>query len=92
MEQNSPIYVALVDDEESRVWFDQLAGREGTLAYLPGRFGQAPAWMAVSHLGGESQKLRWQLALFRVPGFERMKAFPGRSVWRVDRVPGRELN
>ena len=75
---------ALVDDEESRVWFDKLAGREGTLAYLPGRFGRAPAWMAVSHLGGESQKLRWQLSLFRVPGFERMKSFPGRSVWRVE--------
>jgi hypothetical protein len=40
--------------------------------------------MAVSHLGGESQKLRWQLSLFRVPGFERMTQFPGRSVWRVD--------
>ena len=75
---------ALVDDEESRVWFDKLAGREGTLAYLPGRFGRAPAWMAVSLLGGESQKLRWQLSLFRVPGFERMKSFPGRSVWRVE--------
>ena len=85
---------ALVDDEESRVWFDKLAGREGTLAYLPGRFGRAPAWMAVSHLGGESQKLRWQLSLFRVPGFERMKSFPGRSVWRVesrDLDPGQHL-
>ncbi len=75
---------ALVEDEESRIWFEKLAGREGTLAYLPGRIGRAPAWMAVSHLGGESQKLRWQLSLFRVPGFERMKEFPGRSVWRVD--------
>ena len=75
---------ALVEDEESLVWFDKLAGREGTLAYLPGRFGQAPAWMAVSHLGGESQKLRWQLSQVRVPGFERMKSFPGRSVWRVE--------
>ena len=85
---------ALVEDEESRVWFDKLAGREGTLAYLPGRFGQAPAWMAVSHFGGESQKLRWQLSLFRVPGFERMKSFPGRSVWRVesrDLDPGQHL-
>lgn len=73
----------LTADEESRAWFEKLAGREGTLAYLPGRFGGAPAWMAVSHLGGESQKLRWQLALFQVPGFARMKQFPGRSVWRV---------
>lgn len=75
---------ALAADEESRQWFDKLAGREGTLAYLPGRFGGAPAWMAVSHLGGQSQKLRWQLALFRLPGFERLKHFPGRSVWRVE--------
>ena len=73
----------LTRDEESRKWFEKLAGREGTLAYLPGRFGGAPAWMAASHLGGESQKLRWQLTLFRVPGFERMEQFPGRSVWRV---------
>ena len=85
---------ALVEDEESRIWFEKLAGREGTLAYLPGRLGKAPAWMAVSHLGGESQKLRWQLSLFRVPGFERMKSFPGRSVWRVesrDLEPGQYL-
>ena len=74
----------LVADEESRRWFEKLAGREGTLAYLPSRYGGAPAWMAVSHLGGESQKLRWQLSLFRVPGFHRMKQFPGRAVWRVD--------
>jgi hypothetical protein len=74
----------LVADDESRAWFEKLAGREGVLAYLPGRFGAAPAWMAVSHLGGESQKLRWQLSLFKVPGFSRMTQFPGRSVWRVD--------
>jgi hypothetical protein len=84
----------LTADAESRAWFEKLAGREGTLAYLPGRFGGAPAWMAVSHLGGESQKLRWQLSLFRVPGFERMKQFPGRAVWRVDTPdlePGQNL-
>lgn len=74
----------LVTDEESRAWFEKLAGREGTLAYLPGRYGARPAWMAVSHLGGQSQRLRWQLALFRLAGFERLKQFPGRSVWRVD--------
>lgn len=74
---------ALATDAESRKWFEKLAGREGTLAYLPGRLGGAPAWMAVSHLGGQSQKLRWQLALFRVPGFERLKSFANRSVWRV---------
>ena len=74
----------LVTDEASRLWFEKLAGREGTLAYLPGRFGAPPAWMAVSHLGGQSQRLRWQLSLFRVAGFKRMKQFPGRSVWRVD--------
>lgn len=38
----------LVADEESRIWFEKLAGREGTLAFLPGRFGGPPAWMAVS--------------------------------------------
>lgn len=74
---------ALVTDPESRQWFEKLAGREGTLAYLPGQYGHAPAWMAVSQLGGESQKLRWQLMLFKVPGFVRMKEFPGRSVWLV---------
>ena len=74
----------LTADEETRAWFEKLAGREGVLAYLPGRRGAPPAWMAVSHLGGDSQKLRWQLTLFRVPGFTRMKEFPGRSVWRVE--------
>jgi len=74
----------LTAEEESRVWFEKLVGREAVWAYLPSRFGGAPSWMAVSHLGGESQKLRWQLSLFRVPGFERMSQFPRRSVWRVD--------
>ncbi|NLG35005.1 MAG: hypothetical protein GX548_06600 [Lentisphaerae bacterium] len=74
----------LIEDEASRQWFEKLAGREGVLAYRPGRFGLPPAWMAVSHLGGESQKLRWQLSLFDVPGFERMTQFPGRLVWRVE--------
>ena len=84
----------LVDDPESRAWFEKLAGREGTLAYLPGRFGRPPAWIAVSHLGGQSQKLRWQLSVFRVPGFKRMTSFPGRAVWRVDAPdldPGQHL-
>ena len=77
----------LTADEESLAWFRKLAGREGTLAYLPGGVGRPPAWMAVSHLGGESQKLRWQLSLFRVPGYTRMTQFPGRPVWQVE-VPG----
>jgi len=74
----------LVEDEESLHWFEKLVGHEAVWAYLPSRFGGAPAWIAVSHLGGESQKLRWQLSLFKVPGFERLTQFPGRSVWRVD--------
>ncbi len=74
----------LVADEESFRWFQQLAGREGTLAYLPSPHGgDDAAWIAVSHLGGRSQKLRWQLALFRVPGFTRIQTFPGRAAWRV---------
>ncbi len=84
----------LATDPESQRWFRKLAGREGTVAFLPGRVGGAPAWMAVSHLGGESQKLRWQLILFRLPGFVRMKEFPGRSVWEVkarDLAPGQRL-
>jgi len=84
----------LTADEESRAWFEKLVGREAVWAYLPSRFGGAPTWMAVSHLGGESQKLRWQLSLFRVPGFERVSQFPRRSVWRVntpDLEPGQTL-
>jgi len=84
----------LVADEESRLWFEKLVGREAVWAYLPSRFGGPPAWMAVSHLGGESQKLRWQLSIFKVPGFERVTQFAGRSVWRVatpDLEPGQSL-
>ena len=94
--QMEPEYLSgLAEDEESRDWFEKLAGREGTLAYLPGRRGGPPAWIAVSHLGGQSQKLRWQLALFNLPGFTRMEQFPGRSVWRVDTPdldPGQRLS
>lgn len=75
----------LVADEKSFRWFEMLAGREGTLAYLPSPHGgDDAAWIAVSHLGGHSQKLRWQLTLFRVPGFTRMATFPGHAAWRVD--------
>lgn len=84
----------LATDPESQGWFRKLAGREGTLAFLPGRLGGAPAWMAVSQMGGESQKLRWQLVLFRLPGYTRMREFPGRSVWEVhsrDLAPDQRL-
>lgn len=73
----------LATDPESQRWFRKLAGQEVTLAFLPGRFGAAPAWLAVSQVGGQSQKLRWQLVLSRLPGYTRMKEFPGRSVWEV---------
>jgi hypothetical protein len=74
---------ALSADAESLRWFEKLAGREGTLAYLPGRYGVGGTWMAVTHLAGDSQKLRWQLSVFDVPGFERMEEFPRRPVWAV---------
>lgn len=75
---------SLTADEESRRWFNILAGREGILAYRPARPGSAPAWFAVTFLGGHSQKLRWQLSLFRPPAYQRLKTFPRRMVWRVN--------
>lgn len=85
---------SLNTDPEARAWFEKLAGREGTLAYLPGLYDRPPAWVAISHLGGDSQRLRWQLAAFKVPGFVRMTEFAGRSVWQVtnqDIDPSQEL-
>ena len=52
-----------------------------------------PGWRSVK-LGGQSQKLRWQLSLFKVPGFYRVTQFDRRSVWRVhtpDLPPGQHL-
>ncbi|MDR0993159.1 MAG: hypothetical protein LBN38_01115 [Verrucomicrobiota bacterium] len=86
---------ALATDEESLAWFRKLAGREAVLAILPGRFSGAQTLMAVSWLGTEARKLRWQLSLFRLPGFERLASrFPGHSVWRVAAPtvpPGQQL-
>lgn len=82
-------------DAESLKWFRKLAGREMTLAYLPRtRYSAAPAWMAVSWAGAGAQKMRWQLSLFNVPGFEEIKDYPGHSVWKVDAAftpPGHTL-
>lgn len=86
---------ALTTDPESRRWFEKLAGQEGVLAWLPEDENRPPALVAVSWMGGQSQWLRGQLVLFRLPGFQRMAtAFPDRAVWRVkdvDLPPGWSL-
>ena len=74
----------LVQDPETRAWFERLADREGILAWLPAQEGQPPALVAASWIGGRSALLRQELLLFKLPDFQRMPtAFPDRAVWRV---------
>lgn len=76
--------LVLVQDPETRAWFDRLADREGILAWLPAQEGQPPALVAASWIGGRSALLRQELLLFKLPDFQRMPtAFPDRAVWRV---------
>ncbi|MBR6021239.1 MAG: hypothetical protein IK066_02330, partial [Kiritimatiellae bacterium] len=69
---------------EAREWLEKLTGRELALAWRPGRGGRPGAWFGASWLGGEAQRLRWQLELFRVEGYTRLTDWPGHAAWRVD--------
>lgn len=74
----------LVQDPETRAWFERLADREGIFAWLPAQEGQPPALVAASWIGGRSAFLRQELLLFKLPDFQRMStAFPDRAVWRI---------
>lgn len=76
----------LGEDEESRAWMAKLTGREAVLGYRPGGAGREEAWFGAAWIGGGAQRLRWQLQLFRVPGYTRMNDWPGHSAWLVDGV------
>lgn len=54
------IAVRLAKDPKARRWMEWIAPREVVAAYLPSRvFGEGPAWVFASWLGGRSQVLRW---------------------------------
>ena len=71
-------------DPESAYWLKRLASRDVVLAYAP-KLGDAgrPAWIFASWIGGDSQRLRWNLLLRRLPGFSRVKPYRGRFCWVV---------
>lgn len=74
----------LGEDPESACWLKRLASRDVVLAYVPvlGDTGR-PVWVFASWLGGDSQRLRWNLLLRRMPGFIRLSPYRGRFCWIV---------
>jgi len=82
---------AMGEEGEARKWLEKLTGRELALAYRPASRtafggGRADAWLGAAWLGGGAQRLRWQLQLFRVPGYTKLDGWPGHAAWRVDGV------
>lgn len=75
-------------DSDVQKWVTRLAARNTVLAYVP-RLGASgrPAWMLASWLGGDSQILRYQLAWFPPPGFERHAPHNGVPYWTIQ-IPG----
>ena len=86
---------AWADDPQMRAWFDRLAGRDVVVAYVPPRVSHGdPTWVVASWLGGESQRLRWQMAWQRSKEFESRPSHHGHRYWRVmsrDIEPGTVL-
>jgi len=75
----------LETDPEVRAWFDKLASRDLVLAHVPSMGShREPVWIGVSWLGGQSQRLRWQLNSFKLKGFTRSRPYRGRYYWIVD--------
>ena len=71
-------------DEETLKWVAKLTGREAILAFVPEGNGHRQAWLAAAWLGGGVQRLRWQLEVFRVPGFRWLGRSHGCSLWEVE--------
>lgn len=72
------------ENQEIRRWFNRLAGRDVVVAYVPPRTTHAdPAWVVASWLGGDSQRLRWQMAWQRSKEFEPRPPHHGHQYWRV---------
>lgn len=76
---------ALAEDPASRRWLESLASDEVLVAYVP-ELGQRnePAWLVFGWLGGQSQRLRWQLAWARVPGFVPHPPYRGWRSWTIE--------
>jgi hypothetical protein len=85
---DTPALKTFATDPAVHKWVTRLAARNTVLAYVP-RLGAGgrPAWMLASWLGGDNQILRYQLAWFPPPGFERHAPHNGVPYWTVQ-VPG----
>lgn len=76
---------AALADPVTKRWLRRLLNEETLLAYtkaLP-MSGQ-PALLIASWVGGWSQKLRWYLSLFDIPGLQRVERIHTGFVWRTE--------
>lgn len=75
----------LARDPAARIWLDRLASHDLVVAYVP-ELGRppTPAWVLVGWLGGQSQRLRWQLAWGRTPGFTPQAPHRGWRSWIIE--------
>lgn len=70
-------------NEVIRQWFTRLASDQSLLAYVPALGGQGkPALVAATWVGGQSRRLRWQMAWIKSRDFSRLSLDEGRlNVW-----------
>ncbi len=73
------------DDPVTERWVRRLFGKDLVLAYVPDPAGGGgPAWVFASWIGNRSQRLRWSLSLWGIPGLSAVSEHGGTKIWRME--------
>lgn len=73
---------SLCSNRQTQAWIRRLASKETVLAYVPALgYQQKPAWVVASWIGGESQRLRWQMRWFKSSDLRPVTLEYGRKIW-----------
>ena len=73
---------SLCSNRQTQAWIRRLASKETVLAYVPAMgYQHKPAWVFASWIGGESQRLRWQMRWFKSSDLRPVTLEYGRKIW-----------
>jgi hypothetical protein len=73
---------SLCSNRQTQAWIRRLVSRETVLAYVPNMgYQHKPAWVFASWIGGESQRLRWQMRWFKSADLRPVRLEYGRKIW-----------
>lgn len=73
---------ALLSDPATEEAVRRFGSRRVAIAYVPSLGpARAPAWVVATWIGGQSQRLRWQLKWSRGAGLQVIRDASGRTIW-----------